>query len=57
MTQWCSICSARPSDGSLEIENPVDPNGETMVIYACQQCVESLPWKDGKIVIKEQNHL
>jgi methylaspartate ammonia-lyase len=55
MAQWCSICNAAPSDGTLKIENPFDSQGEPVDIEACLKCVESLDWEGGKVK-KENDH-
>jgi hypothetical protein len=55
MVQWCALCNAAPSDGTLKIENPFDPNGEPIDLEACAKCVEELPWEGGKVK-KENDH-
>lgn len=55
--QWCGICNSRPSDGTLKIENPDGPAYEPLVIEACQECVDKLPWKGGKVIIEENDHV
>jgi hypothetical protein len=57
IAQWCSICNARPSDGKLTVENPIEPNGEPVEIEACEDCVFKLDWKGGIVMKKENDHV
>jgi hypothetical protein len=49
LVQWCGICNARPSDGQLTIENPIEPDGEPVEIEACRQCVYRLDWSGHEV--------
>jgi len=56
ITQWCAICNAAPSDGTLKIENPFEPNGQPIDLEACTKCVYSLNWEGGTVK-KENDHV
>lgn len=44
IVQWCSICSAAPSDGILKIENPFDLTGDPIDLECCEECMRKQDW-------------
>lgn len=42
--QWCNICNAAPSEGTLKIENPFDSTAEPIDLECCEECMKKQDW-------------